>query len=147
MTTEAAPTMQVYQVSINATAEQIWEAITTPAWTAQYFFGARITVVPDRYLSEGPDGSTWGDSGVEEFDPPRRLVHGWRSLYDPELADEDESRVTWEIKPESDGSCLLTVTHDRLEGAPKTAAGVSGGWQGILESLKSLLETGSVPEA
>jgi len=146
MTTEAALTTQVYQVSIKATPEQIWEAITTPDWTAQYFFGARISVVPDRYLSEGPDGATWGDSGVEEFDPPRRLVHGWRSLYDPELAAEDESRVTWEIEPESEGSCLLTVTHDRLEGAPKTAAGVSGGWQGILENLKSLLETGKVSE-
>jgi uncharacterized protein YndB with AHSA1/START domain len=146
MTTEAALTTQVYQVSINATAEQIWEAITTPAWTAQYFFGARISVVPDRYLSEGPDGAIWGDSGVEEFDPPHRLVHGWRSLYDPDLAGEDESRVTWEIKPE-DGSCLLTVTHDRLEGAPKTATEVAGGWRGILERLKSLLETGSVAEA
>jgi hypothetical protein len=38
---------------------------------------------------------------------------------------------------------LLTVTHDRLEGAPKTAAGVSGaGWVGVLSAMKTLLETG-----
>jgi hypothetical protein len=35
------------------------------------------------------------------------------------------------------------VTHDRLEGAPKTAAGVSGtGWTGVISALKTLLETG-----
>ena len=68
----------------------------------------------------------WGDSAVEVFDPPRKLVHGWRSLYDPDLAAEDESRVTWEIEEDEHGVCLLTVTHDRLEGAPRTAAGVFG---------------------
>jgi hypothetical protein len=39
---------------------------------------------------------------------------------------------------------LLTLTHDRLEGAPKTAASVSGpGWMFVLSGLKTLLETGS----
>jgi uncharacterized protein YndB with AHSA1/START domain len=146
MTTQTAQGTQVFQVSIKATPEQIWDAITRPEWTAQYFYGARITIVPDRYLSLGPDGDTWGDAGVEEFDPPRRLVHGWRSLYDPELAAEPESRVTWEIEPQAGGTCLLTVTHDRLEASPKTAAGVSGGWQGIIERLKELVETGAVSE-
>jgi hypothetical protein len=33
--------------------------------------------------------------------------------------------------------------HDRLDGAPKTAAGVAGtGWMGVLSNLKTLLETG-----
>ncbi len=146
MTAETAQTTLVYQVSIKATPEQIWDAITKPEWSAQYFHGARITIVPDRYLSLGPDGDTWGDESVAEFDPPRRLVHGWRSLYDPELALEDESRVTWEIEPRDDGTCLLTVTHDQLEGAPKTAAGVSGGWQSIIDNLRELLETGNVSE-
>ncbi|HZQ81720.1 MAG TPA: SRPBCC domain-containing protein [Gaiellaceae bacterium] len=146
MSTETALATQVYEVSIRSTPEQIWDAITKPEWTAQYFHGARITVVPDHYSSLGPDGDTWGDADVEEFDPPRRLVHGWRSLYDPELALEEESRVTWDIVPQGDGTCLLRVTHDRLEGAPKTAAGVSGGWQAIIDNLKSLLETGKTIE-
>ena len=61
-----------------------------------------------------------------EYDPPRRLVYEWRPLYDDELAGEEPSRVTWEIEPQDDGTSLLTVTHDRLEGAPKTAASVAG---------------------
>jgi uncharacterized protein YndB with AHSA1/START domain len=143
MTTTVAQTTQVYQLFIRATAEEIWDAITKPEFTQQYFHGARISVVPDRYSSLGPDGAVWGDSEVEEFDPPRRLVHGWRSMYDPELVAEEESRVTWEIEPQEGGFCSLTVVHDRLEGAPKTAASVSGaGWMMVLSGLKTLLETG-----
>ena len=51
--------------------------------------------------------------------------------------------MTWEIEPGEDGVSLLTVVHDRLEGAPKTAASVSGpGWMRVLSGLKTLLETG-----
>jgi uncharacterized protein YndB with AHSA1/START domain len=143
MSTMTATTTQVYQVYIRAAADQIWEAITTPEFTARYFHGARIEVTEDRYLSLGPEDAVWGDERVMEFDPPRRLVHGWRSLYDPELTGEKTSRVTWEIEPQNGGFCLLTVTHDQLEGAPLTAASVSGtGWMMVLSSLKTLLETG-----
>ncbi len=141
MTTDA--TTQVYRVFIRAAPEAVWEAITTPEFTARYFFGARITNTPERHLALAPDGATWGDSQTLEWDPPRRLVHGWRSLYDPELAEEPESRVTWEIDPRDGGHCLLTVTHDRLGDAPRTAASVGGeGWSFVLSGLKTLLETG-----
>jgi uncharacterized protein YndB with AHSA1/START domain len=134
---------QIYQVFIQATAEDVWKAITTPEFTAQYFHRARITVTPDAYRSYGPDDSVWGDGSVAVWDPPRKLVHEWRSLYDPELAAEEPSRVTWEIDPRDGGVCLLTVTHDRLAGAPKTARSVAGpGWSHVLSGLKTLLETG-----
>ena len=51
--------------------------------------------------------------------------------------------MTWEITPCDDGTCLLTVIHDRLEGAPRTASAVAGaGWMGVISALKTLLETG-----
>ncbi len=143
MTTTAVETTQVYQVFIKASPERIWDAITKPEFTQRYFHQARITITPERYDSRGPIGDVWGDAETFEFDPPRRLSHGWRSLYDPELAEEEESRVTWEIEPQEGGYCKLTVTHDRLEGAPKTAANVSGeGWMMVLSAMKTLLETG-----
>jgi uncharacterized protein YndB with AHSA1/START domain len=136
-------TTQVYQVFIQATPEAIWEAITTPEFTAKYFHGARISVTPDTYRSLSPADELWGDDAVLEFDPPRRLVHGWRSLYAPELAAEETSRVSWELEPQDGGVTLLTVVHDQLEGAPKTAASVAGvGWMYVLSGLKTLLETG-----
>ena len=141
-TTETATTTQVYQLFIKATPEAIWEAICKPEFTVRYFYRARIENTPERHLAYGPNGETWGDSQTFEYDPPRRLVHEWKALYDDELATEEPSRVTWEIEPRDDGTSLLTVTHDRLENAPKTAASVAGGWMYVLSGLKTLLETG-----
>jgi len=143
MTTTTATDTQVYQVFIRASAEQLWEAITTPEFTAQYFHGSRIEVTRDRVLSHAPSGEVRRDDEVFEYDPPRRLVHAWHSLYDPELAAEEPSRVSWEIEPQEGGFSKLTVVHDRLEGAPKTAASVAGeGWMLVLSALKTVLETG-----
>jgi uncharacterized protein YndB with AHSA1/START domain len=134
---------QIYQVFIKASPDRVWEAITTPSFTARYFHGARIELVDGKYQSHGPDGSLWGDEPVYECSPPRRLVHGWRSLYDPELAVEPPSRVTWEIEEADAGVCKLTVTHDNLDHSPRTAASISGaGWMHVLSGLKTLLETG-----
>ena len=143
-TTETNTTVQVYQVFINASPEQIWEAITKPEFTAQYFFGARIEFTPEQRLARSPDGADdWGSGPVAEWDPPHRLVHEWRSSYDPDMAAEDPSRVTWEIESQDGGFSKLTVTHDQLDGAPKTAASVSGaGWMMVISGLKTLLETG-----
>jgi uncharacterized protein YndB with AHSA1/START domain len=144
MTTMTAQTTQIYQVFIRATPEAIWEAITKPEFTTKYFYGARIEVTPDWRRTYSPDGGDdWGEGAVTEYDPPRRLVHEWRSRWNEELAAEEPSRVSWDIEPQENGLALLTVTHDRLEGAPKTAASVSGaGWMMVLSGLKTLLETG-----
>ena len=144
MSTTSAPTTQVYQVFIKATPDRIWEAIVKPEFTAKYFHGARIVNDAQRHISHGPDGDLWGEGPVLEFDPPRRLIHEWRSMYDPDMAQEQPSRVTWEIEPVDGGYCKLTLTHDQLDGAPKTAASVSGaGWMFVLSGLKTLLETGA----
>jgi uncharacterized protein YndB with AHSA1/START domain len=145
MTTTAITetTVQVYQVFIRATPEQIWDAITKPEFTSRYFHGARVENTPELHLVQGPEGDDWGNGATLTFDAPRRLVHEWRSLYDPALAEEDASRVSWEIEPQDGGVCRLTVVHDRLDGSPKTAASVSGaGWMHVLSGVKTLLETG-----
>ncbi len=141
-------TAQVYQIFIKATQTAIWDAITKAEFSARYFYGSRVETTgevgsPFRYHS--PDGtSLWGDETVLESDPPQRLVVTWRSLYNPDHADEPASRVTWQIEPQDGGYSLLTVTHDQLEAAPKTAAGVAGvGWMMVLSGMKTLLETGS----
>ena len=142
MTTMTAQTTQVYSLFIKATPEAIWDAITKPEFTKQYFYASKVEFANGRRRALGPNGELWGDEEVLEEDPPRRLVHGWRGLYDPELAEEATSRVTWEIEPQEGGVSRLTVTHDQLEGAPKTAESVAGGWMYVLSGLKTLLETG-----
>jgi len=135
-------TTQVYQVFINASPEQIWEAITKPEFTSKYFYGVTIDTTPEERRSYS--GSELKNvQEVLEYESPRRLVHSWISFYDPEMAAEEPSRVTWEIEEGEDGVSKLTVVHDQLEGAPKTAANVSGeGWMYVLSGLKTLLETG-----
>ena len=142
ITDRSTTTVQVYQLFINATPEQIWDAITKPEFTTQYFHGVHIEFTPEERMARYRDGSE-ERRPVAEWAPPHRLVHEWLSTYDPELAAEEPSRVTWEIEAQDGGFSKLTVTHDRLEGAPKTAASVSGeGWMMVFSGLKTLLETG-----
>jgi uncharacterized protein YndB with AHSA1/START domain len=140
MTTMTALTTQVYSVFIRATPEQIWDAITRPEFTEQYFYGARIDTRDGRRFTSIGD-MEW-DEEVLESEPPTRLVHRFVAAYDPDMGAEDPSRVTWEIEPQDDGITKLTVVHDQLENAPKTAENVAGGWMYILSGLKTLLETG-----
>jgi uncharacterized protein YndB with AHSA1/START domain len=146
MTTMTAQTTQVYSVYIRATPEQVWDAITKPEFTAKYFYGSLVdsTFEPGaEYRSWSPDRSQlWVEGVVQEADPPKRLSHTWRALYDEESAAEELSRVTWELEADDNGVTKLTVVHDQLEGAPKTAANVAGGWMFILSGMKTLLETG-----
>jgi uncharacterized protein YndB with AHSA1/START domain len=146
MTTMTAQATQVYQLFIKASPEAIWDAITKPEFTARYFYGSRIesSFEPGApYRGYSPDGSQlWVEGVVEESERPRRLSHTWRALYNEETAAEEPSRVTWEIEPGDGGVSKLTVVHDRLEGAPRTAASVAGGWTFVLSGLKTLLETG-----
>jgi uncharacterized protein YndB with AHSA1/START domain len=140
-------TTQVYQIFIKATPQAVWDAITKPEFTEKYFFGARVETTADvgtPFRYHAPDGqSLWGDEQVLESDPPHKLVTTWRSLYEEGAADEPASRVSWEIQPQGEGYCLLTVTHDHLEGSPKTARSVYGpGWMLVLSGLKTLIETG-----
>ncbi len=137
MTTMTAQATQIYQVFIKATPEAIWDAITKPEFTQKYFYGVPVHVTPDTY-----DAADSVQGAVAEFDPGRRLVHSWRTMYDEDAAAEPESRVTWEIEPRDGGYSLLTVTHDRLDASPKTATNVAGGWMFVLSGLKTLLETG-----
>jgi uncharacterized protein YndB with AHSA1/START domain len=138
---------QTYHLYIRASAQAVWDGITRPEHSARYLFGALVETTaevgsPFRY--HAPDrAQLWGDDTVLEADPPHRLVVSYRGLYNPELAAEPPSRVSWLIEPGEDGVTLLTVVHDELDAAPKTAARVTGtGWMRVLSGLKTVLETG-----
>ena len=143
--TEIATT-QVYQVFIKATPEQVWEGITNPEFTKNYFHGTRIEStfeVGAPYLSVAGEGDQKLIEGeVLEADPPHKLITTWRALYSPDLAGEPPSRVSWEIEAQEGGFTKLTLVHDQLQESLKTAESVAGGWEFILSGLKTYLETG-----
>lgn len=140
-------TDQTYYLFLKADPQAVWDALTQPELSAHYLFGAQVETTGETgtpFLYYSPDRSAiWGDNVVLDAEPPRRLVVTYHADYDPELASEPRSRVTWRIETQADGVTLLTVLHDRLGAAPKTAARVAGtGWMRVLSGLKTVLETG-----
>jgi uncharacterized protein YndB with AHSA1/START domain len=145
VSTSAESTQQRHSVSIHATPEEIWEAITKPEFTTKYFYGSVI----DSSFAPGSPYAAWAADRSQQFaggeileaDPRRLLRHSWRTLWDEEAAAEPHSRVSWLIEPQDDRTTAVTIVHDQLEEAPKTASSVAGGWDHVLTGLKTLLET------
>ena len=153
MTTPAP--IHVYQTFIRASAEQVWAAITDPEFTRRYFHRTAFesTLQPGSgYRMVLPDGEDAVVGTIEEVEPPRRLVMTWRTLYDADAAMEPPSRLEWLLAEGADGVTKVTTIHRDLSASPLTSAGVADGWIWVLQSMKSLLETGealagSPPEA
>jgi len=146
-----------YHIFIQATARDVWDALTRPGWTRKYGYRTLVKYDPQpggvylAYASGRRNGQRAQDlviSGeVLEADPPKRLVQTWHPLFDPRAAAEPPTRLTWEIHEERTGLTAVTVRHE-CPGAPQTAALAagqtvgSGGWSWALSDLKTLLETG-----
>jgi len=152
-------TIKVFEIYIKAPAERVWEAITTPEWTARYGYkgiseydlrpGGAFRARANEQMRSMGLAETIIDGEVIEADAPHKLVQTYRFLFSDETKAEGFTRITWEVVPTPGGFTRLTVTHD-LTGAPLAAGMVTskfsgqggGGWNWILSDLKSLLETG-----
>lgn len=151
----------VYVSYIRTTPDELWRALTEPAFIRRYFDGggprSDWTVgAPVHWSVGGDDPAHDWDQQVLEADPPRRLSYTWHN-YQPEMQEmfgwsdeelarlrtERRSTVTFEIEPVGETAVKLTVVHDGFAPDSEMLRGVSGGWPGILSNLKSLLETGA----
>lgn len=154
----------VYATYIRTTPEELWRALTDPAFTFRYW-GAGLHSdwrVGSRILWQDAPGGELRDLGDVVLDsvPFRRLSYtwhnyqpehaeffGWTDEYFAELVKEPRSRVTFEIEP-AGAAVKLTVVHDGFEADTEMLKAVSGrkketgGWPEILAGLKTLLETG-----
>jgi uncharacterized protein YndB with AHSA1/START domain/DNA-binding transcriptional ArsR family regulator len=153
------PTMAefTYTTYIKTTPEDLWRALTDPAFTKRYW-GVE-------FRSDWEVGSelVWEQHGVTvsdpeqvvlESDPPRRLAYTFHT-FTPEfgaavgfsdelvaaMAAEPRSRVTFEIEPLGP-KVRLMVVHDGFGEGSEVLQRISGGWPAILANLKTLLETG-----
>lgn len=147
----------VYTTYIKTTPEKLWQALTEPAFIKQYW-GIEL-------ISDWKVGSTidWHVAGVLISDPeqvvlvadkPHRLSFTWHTVSeefgkainaDPQevadMAAEKRSTATFELEQQGD-VVKLTLIHTGFPADSELRAGVSQGWQPILSSLKTLLETG-----
>jgi uncharacterized protein YndB with AHSA1/START domain/DNA-binding transcriptional ArsR family regulator len=131
----------VYVTYIEATAEKVWEALTDPHLSAQYWGHANVSdwQVGSDWEHQRTDGSGVADivGTVLESEPPSRLVTTWAAP-DAEPVAEPE-RVTFAIEPYGQ-IVRLTVTHENLTDLDRDET--TGGWPAVLSNLKSFLETG-----
>lgn len=157
--TPTSETSFVYKTTIETTPQQLWAALTEPAFTKRYWGlamesewtpGAPFVVV----LERGGVRIEHPDQVVLEAEPYRRLAYTWHTFtpewgaaygFDPEyvatLAAEPRSRVAFDIE-QAGPLVQLTVLHEGFEPGSKVLEGISQGWPAIVSSLKTLLETG-----
>ena len=140
----ALKTKLVNVIYIRTSPRALWNALTQPQSTRQYYVGLELKAELKRggrfdYMHRAELHGRPG-AGVEgvviEVIPRKKLVHS----FEPKFIEDKPSRVTYEIEPMG-LVCKLSVTHDQFpEGGPTQT--VKEGWPEILSSLKSLLETG-----
>lgn len=153
----------VYTTYIKTTPERLWQALTDPTFTRQYW-GVTLETdwQPGSTMIWELDGVVMSDPAQEivEAEPGRRLAYRWHTLT-PEFiekfggddveqfkqaAEESRSTVTFDIEPAGD-MVKLTVIHSGFEPGSVLLDGIRHGWPAILSSLKTLLETGAaLPE-
>ena len=134
----------VYVTYIRTTADKLWQALTSPEFTKQYWFGveSRSTFTKGAHWElVAPDGRVFDKGEIVESDPPRRLVIDWRHQLVDEMRAEGPSRCSFDLEPQGE-TVKLTIVHGIDVADSKLVKGVSNGWPHILASLKSLLETG-----
>lgn len=131
----------VYVTYIEATPDQVWEALTSAEATARYWGHANVSTweVGATWEHQRLDGSGVADvcGDVVVSDRPTRLVTTWKGSH--EDPDDTASRVTFDLLPYGE-ICRLTVTHEDLP--PEELKRASAGWAAVCSNLKSLLETG-----
>ena len=129
----------VFSTYIRTTPDRLWDALTNPEMTQQFYYGGRVQaeLKPGGNFSYlAPNGEINLHGEVLEIDPPKKLVTTFRATWAE--AGGETTRVMYEIEPMGE-VCKFTMTHFDYE---KSKAGVEEGWPIIVAGLKTLLETG-----
>src|SRR3954451_13345987 len=149
----------VYITYIKPTPERLWQALTDPAFTRQYWgmtYESDWRAGSPMAMEQGGVTVADGEQVVLESDPHRRLAYTWHT-FTPEwarvngiseevrstIAAEPRSKVAFDIEEAGD-AVKLTVVHDGFEPGSTVMEMVSGGWPRVVAGLKTLLETGEV---
>jgi len=153
----------VAEIFIAAPPERVFQAITDPAQTSQWWGQKGMYRVTEKSSDLRPGGK-WSTSGVGadgtkftvdgeylEVDPPRLLVHTWNPSYKEH---PKKTVVRWELKlqgvhglhqsgPQKMGTgTLVKLTHSGFAGDEKDAADHGNGWKRVFGWLQAFVEQG-----
>lgn len=132
----------VYKSYIRATVDEVWDAITNPEMTSQYFYGTSVESTWEVGASMNyfyPDGSFASKGEILSIDPPKRIEFTFLPLWDEELSAEGPAHEVWSLS-ETNGMVELMI--ELFEIGPKTLEDFKAGLPYIVSGLKSLVETG-----
>jgi uncharacterized protein YndB with AHSA1/START domain len=131
-------------ITIDASVDDVWKALTTPELIRQWFFGVDTETdwkVGSPLVHRGEyQGKPYVDKGeIVRFDPPKLLVHThWSDLSGKPDSPEHYQEVTWALS-ERDGATELTISERNLPSEEAKAVSEEG-WKTVLNNLKDLLE-------
>ena len=134
----------IYESNIKASREAVWEALTNAEFTRQYWHATSI----ESTWEEGSlirftydDGRVAVDGEILKAIYPSLLSYTWHILWNEEMSEEKPSRVTFELEAMGNET-RLRMTHDDFAEGTKVVEMLQEGWTDILDSMRSLLETG-----
>ena len=128
------------EVLVQATPEEVWDALINSDKTRDYYYGTDIR-------SDWQPGSRWtSESGDElylqgellEVEAPRRIVQTFHVAIEEPAASDPPSRVTWEVTPLDAATTRVRLIHEGMGEATRDY--VDGGWEHILAGLKRVVE-------
>ncbi len=150
------------EIFVAAPPERVFQAITDPAQLSQWWGQNSLYRITERH-SDLRAGGTWSATGVGadgkkfsvageylEVDPPRRLVHTWKSSYMGDL----HTTVYWELEPhavhglhpsgpkKSGTGTMVRLRHEGFAAVPQQARSHGEGWKRVFGWLVAYLERG-----
>lgn len=132
------------QITVHASADRVWEALTNPTLVKEYMMGANVKSdwkvgSPITYTGEF-QGKRFEEKGViQKFEPSKMLqATHFSASSGKEDKPENYALVTWELK-EKDGAVVVTVSQDSIPNE-KAIEGAKANWTGVLKGLKETAE-------
>ena len=135
----------VYAIYIKASAEKVWQALTSAEFSRKYFSGLAVEVeerIGGAFVLRAGDGSVHISGEVVECERPRKLTVTFNVNWPGLVEALGVELVRYEIEDAGD---TVRLTMSQMHERPLDDDILSGGrqgWPAILSSLKSLLETG-----
>jgi len=143
----------VSEIHIAAPPDRVFQALIDPKQVMQWWTSDVCRI--ESFSMEPKRGGRWTydtapsnynvngvtkfhcEGEVTEYDPPRTLAYTWIANWH-----DDKTRrtvVRWELTPQSGGT-QVKITHSGLTQEPSARKDYSGGWTGVVETLKKFVE-------
>ena len=133
------------RITINASADAVWQALTDPALVKQYMHGTNMETswkVGSAITWKGEwKGKAYEDKGKVLAVEPKRLLRTthWSPMGGSEDKPENYHTVTYELT-ERGGRTILTLKQDNNASQEEADTMAEKNWGPVLEGLKTVAE-------